>query len=262
MKFILVALGVWIFVWILIRSTPSNVITSSRCSSEAYITEYFGTCNKPHLYPEDESYTLHGVHEPVNNKQWEYNEQKTLLKYVKDGDRVLQLGGNIGASCITLSRSRHLERNTCVEPNDKIIPILKKNVAQHAKHVEIIHGIITGSSHPQYLDYGDGPNMWGGNTLKNNDKGQPVRQISLHRLEQHRTPYNILFADCEGCLPAFLREYPNHKWDAIIYEPDQGVDYSIVEEIAKNNGLQEGPSEPGVIAWVSPRGSDPARRDA
>ena len=53
--------------------------------------------------------------------------------------------------------------------------------------------------------------------------------------------FNVLFADCEGCLPEFLKEYKDHNWELIIFEKDNAnnVDYSIVETIAKRNNLQK-----------------------
>ena len=213
-------------------------------------------CKRPAIQVEPfiSEYTLHGVSDTIKNTDWELNEQKTLLKYVKDGDKILQLGGNIGASCITLDRERTLARNTCVEPNDDIVPILQKNVDTNANNVEVIHGIITNDVKNTYLHKGDGPNMWGANIIEEKDGGQLVNMVSLDKLEEDKPAFNVLFADCEGCLPKFMKEYHSHEWDAIIYEPDFGddVDYSIIQDIASINGLVEAEAHPGVVAWVKP----------
>jgi FkbM family methyltransferase len=188
----------------------------------------------------------------ISNKKWELNEQLGLIRYINSEDYVLQLGGNIGASCITVYKQCNPKRNVCVEPNNKLIPILTENINKHSKGIEIINGIITNSDKPNYLEYGEGPNLWGGNTLKKNKKAQLVKNIRLEDLEKEHQPFNVLFADCEGCLPIFLKEYHDHHWDLIIYEPDADVNYDIVEKIAKLNNLILCPTYPGLIIWAKP----------
>lgn len=176
----------------------------------------------------------------ISNRDWEVAEQITLGTYLKDGDRVLQLGGNIGGSCITASKMFNLTRNTCVEPNPKIISTLRRNVSDTNANVEIVDAAVTDSSKSLFLDEGtlNGPNSSGG-MVKESQSEIPVNKVPLRVLENKGKAYNVLFADCEGCLPSFLKEYSYHPWDLVIYEPDQDADYAFVERHLKGLGMKK-----------------------
>lgn len=75
------------------------------------------------------SYTLKTANGTISNHKWEFSEQKALATVLKDGDRLLQLGGNAGASCITADKVAKLSANVCVEPSTNILPILRDNIA-------------------------------------------------------------------------------------------------------------------------------------
>mgnify|MGYP001374106055 CR=1 FL=1 len=65
--------------------------------------------------------------EKIKNIDKEFSEQKLLSKYVKKDNNVLQLGGNIGSSCIYVDKILENDNiNICVEPHPKIIEIFKK----------------------------------------------------------------------------------------------------------------------------------------
>jgi hypothetical protein len=51
-----------------------------------------------HVMPEFELQDMTG--NIISSKSYEYDEQKLLCNYVHSGDHVLQLGANIGTSCI------------------------------------------------------------------------------------------------------------------------------------------------------------------
>ena len=52
--------------------------------------------------PKFKLYNLKG--KLIKNSKWEFKEQKLLNKYLKPSDNVLQLGGNIGTSCILVDK--------------------------------------------------------------------------------------------------------------------------------------------------------------
>lgn len=209
-----------------------------------------------------ETYTMDKVNfmllqtnnEYIKNTEWEYPEQKTLLKYVKDGDRVLQLGGNIGASCIAVSLQKDLEQNICVEPNNEIIDILRHNIKYNNvdDKITVINGIITSQNNDIYLQK-SGVNENSSTTFESNTEGQIVKNVSFEEINDIYGYMNVLFADCEGCLPSFLNEYPNHDWDVVIYEKDYDthVDYSVVERILTDKNLIN--VEEGFLnVWIKP----------
>ena len=90
----------------------------------------------------------------IKNTDWEYQEQKALMKYLSSDDKILQLGGNIGGSCIMASKIG-VKKNYCIEPNNKLINILEENKKINKVDFKIINGIISESKDPLYLDMGD-----------------------------------------------------------------------------------------------------------
>lgn len=175
----------------------------------------------------------------INNKKWEVNEQEELFKYLKPTDKILQLGGNIGASCI-LADKIGCKKNVCVEPNPKVAKFLKDNKKLTNSKFKIIEGVITDSKRNIYMELPNNTNnnQWG---IQTGTSGNfKCNKFKLKDIEKDGE-FNVLFADCEGCLPEFLKEYKDHKWELIIFEKDNAnnVDYSIVETIAKRNNLQK-----------------------
>ena len=70
-------------------------------------------------------FNLHDVNENlITNKDYELDEQILLYKYLDKNDSVLQLGANIGTSCILVDKVTE-GNNICVEPNLGLIPIFK-----------------------------------------------------------------------------------------------------------------------------------------
>lgn len=155
----------------------------------------------------------------VDNDKIEYPEQVALYKYVKKDDVVLQLGGNIGTSCILVDKIvSNKSSQMCVEPNYKIGKILLKNKEEHNAKFMIIDGIITEKSGAS-MNMTDENTSIGARVYFNSDKhSDKVNTISLYNLP----PFNVLFADCEGCLLQFLEEYHSFlsKIRLIIYERD------------------------------------------
>ena len=180
----------------------------------------------------------------IKNTEHEVREQEILCDTIRTGDRVLQLGGNIGASCITASKINKLDKNDCVEPQSNLIPILERNIKKNNSNSNIINGIVTESCINKSLSSNDGD---GGAYIDTNSSNKPsnVNCFSLYDIKP-KNGYTYLFADCEGCFPDFIKEYgeelskqPIHT---IVYEQDQGhrskndsEDYSIVNNFMEQN---------------------------
>ena len=204
---------------------------------------------KLYIPPNMPKYMLYDINgNLISNRDWEISEQVALYTHLQENDRVLQLGGNIGGSCITAGKSVRLSRNTCVEPNPDVLPTLRRNTA--GLGIEIVDGIITDSKDDMFVVNDNGPNFWGA-TVTTSKTGKKVNKIPLRSLETSDA-YNVLFADCEGCLPSFIREYPSHKWDLVIYEPDQGADYTYVAEHLRDQGMIKIQDRHHCIIWEHP----------
>lgn len=171
----------------------------------------------------------------IDNHDYEVDEQLALIRVLRKGDRVLQLGGNIGTSCITASIAAKLDTNVCVEPCKELYDILEKNSRDYA--VSAIHGVIGECTSVRLQNMDTANNHWGAFTSKDGS-GEETPCHSLNSIRPQRG-FSVLFADCEGCLPEFLEEYQNVLGDlrAIIYERDraESVNYEVVDDFLRRN---------------------------
>jgi FkbM family methyltransferase len=182
----------------------------------------------------------------IKNTSYEVSEQVNLQNVLRDGDAVLQLGGNIGTSCMFASKHKNLSKNVCVEPSSTILGTLKKNT--QGLGIDVFHGIIADTCENMSLQ-GAGAdtsnNDWGA-YVSTDGSGQSISCAPLTAVSPD-TGFDVLFADCEGCLPDFINTYkeeintkhPNLR--SVIYERDGGVDYSGVDNwLSENNFKCEG----------------------
>ena len=187
-------------------------------------------------------YTLRTLTGHVSNQDYEVDEQRELVKRVKDGDRILQLGGNIGTSCITAGKAAKLDSNVCVEPSLAVVSVLRQNVADHGSLAQVVEGIVAECPTPVSLQ-GVGQDMshndWGAHIVDSSE-GQPV---TCHSLQSVSPPdgFTILFADCEGCFDTFVQTYAaelgRHPLHTVIYEKDGQSDYAHVQKFVNEHGF-------------------------
>ena len=179
----------------------------------------------------------------IENTNWEYSEQQDIGEYLRPTDNVLQLGGNIGASCIYVDRLINTGNlNICVEPYHKIISTLEKNRKLTDANFQIINGVISDSTDLKLdVNKNESNNNFWGSSISNNGNvnitSYPLKTIKYY------DKINVLFADCEGCLEKFIDEYEwfLNQLRLILYEEDQPhkCDYSKIAKILVNNNFKE-----------------------
>jgi len=181
--------------------------------------------------PEFELYDAHGA--LISNTSFEYREQELLCEHVRKGDHVLQMGGNIGTSCILTDMLG--ARTYCVEPQQALLDTLARNC--RGSDVRIIPGVVD-AEHESVHVVGDGV---GAHT-------EGSGSVKAHRLTDILNPddLQVLFMDCEGCAPRFLQQYPVdslRSLRSIIYERDRlpSHEYDAMEaELSKSGWRCEG----------------------
>ena len=184
-------------------------------------------------------------------------ELGALCLHIEQEDRVLMMGANTGTSCLLaekwLGGPRH-RRLTCVEPNPALVSTLRRN--QHANDAKfgILPGIVKdGPCERTMLSSCDGnegrcdgtrvitaaapgsPEQRqlqsqhadrGSQQPGNNERATFVNCTSLHHAEGSLKggSATVVFADCEGCLPALLTKPHLERMSQlrlIVYEKDQ-----------------------------------------
>jgi FkbM family methyltransferase len=173
------------------------------------------------------------------NTTWglEVEEQLALQKYLKKTDFILQLGGNIGLSCIMADKILNNNKNICVEPHPKVIPVLEKNKEFTKSKFNIIKGAITKRTN---LKINDADRNFLGSTVQK-EGTHSIQSINLKNIPNIEE-VNVLFADCEGCLCGFFEEFPKFidQIRLIIFEQDQVhmCDYNKIKKILGDKGFK------------------------
>ena len=177
----------------------------------------------------------------IKNTAYEVFEQILLNKYIAPNDSVLQLGGNIGTSCILVDKLRDGGTNVCVEPNQGILRLLRKNKKKTNSRFVIVDGIVSRKQGMVVVE-SDDLNKWGSTVEKGSGsvKGTFVKTVDFDALD-NKYQFDVLFADCEGCLETFFDEYPNalKRIKKCIFEKDnpESCDYTKVFRVLKDSGF-------------------------
>ena len=236
----------------------------------------------PHFFEKD----MKG--QTLDNQKYEEEEQAEMWLHTQKGYKYIQLGGNVGTSCIMGDKimqkfEEELKKRGdklynsgkpgypnrkvqyCVEPVNAIKARLEQNQKDNGAMFTILNGIVgKDCSQVKIKDCPpeDANNCWGESTTtgpaKADVKYQKVNCIDMDKMTADYKP-NALFADCEGCMCSFLKDYPKFCPVAAIYEPDNvksdknpnGCDYGVVEAHLKNCGLTKRSDNrgPNVLVW-------------
>lgn len=190
----------------------------------------------------------------VDNDKYEYEEQTMLLSFLREGDHVLQIGGNIGTSCIAAAKfPNKLAANICVEPSNGNLPTLKANIKRNNVEdgVHVLEGIVAEQCDGMTIPIENDPmkndrplNVYG--TSQDVEKEQPVTCTSLNTLQKDYK-FNVIAADCEGCFDSFLQTYHSVLTDleVVIWERDHqqdngaGLKIKNGEQPPKDDGVQD-----------------------
>ena len=188
---------------------------------------------------------------------YEASERKLIRQFLREDDRVIELGGCIGVlSCLVNSRLRSRTHHLVVEANPQLIPLLKRHRELNKACFEIeecavstepevtfaIHRLMTHSG-----IFGQGA-----------ARRIRVRGRSLTELHDSHGPFNVLLIDVEGSELEVLRSSSNLllKYRLVIIElHNQRLRFEGVEEcrrILKSVGLERSSVINSVEAWIRP----------
>jgi FkbM family methyltransferase len=143
----------------------------------------------------------------VDIQRIEVREQRLATKYIEPEDCVLELGARYGSVSCTINQIlRNKSHQVVVEPDERVWDALETNRTTNACLFSIVKGFL--SRTPQSLE----------NLLKCNgyatssvvDLSSSIPFCLLNEIQNHYSipEFNVLIADCEGCLGRFLDEFP------------------------------------------------------
>ena len=158
--------------------------------------------------------------------KYEFLEQYLTNKWIKEDDIVLELGSRLGIVSLTInSRLKNKYNHVVIEPNKKIIDSLTYNKDSFGAKFQICTMVISKKSLKYIIEKDQLGNYTIENTEnpENTDKNNVIETIAPQKFfEQYKLKFNVLVADCEGCLEQFLNENETllEQLNLIIFEKD------------------------------------------
>jgi len=168
-------------------------------------------------------------HNKNENAEWELAE-----RYVKSDDIVLELGARFGSTSVVVNKIVNGSNIVCVEPDETTWETLERNKLVNNCDFNIIKGAI--SKNKLNLKFG------GYATFTYNDDNGNVNTFDLWDIQKEfNLKFNVLIADCEGCLSVFLEHYIDFfkQLRLVIVETDRAdtCNYQKLFDILNSNGL-------------------------
>jgi len=183
---------------------------------------------------------------PVNLNM-EFIEQLLVKKYIKDTDKVLELGARYGSVSITTNKKlQDKKSHYVVEPDKRVWECLENNMKMNNTDFNIIKGIV-GNEKCEVV--GDG---YATHTIKTEDT-----QTECFPLPN--VDFNVLIADCEGYLETFYDQYPElfDKLELVMFETDrpEACDYDKIIKGLLDRGFKQlekipEPNMPNMFHYV------------
>jgi FkbM family methyltransferase len=178
--------------------------------------------------------------EKIDHQNNEIDEQYQAYKFIKPEDVVLELGGRYGSVSVVINKLvNDKNSHVVIEPDENVLSALEKNKELNNCNFSICPKFISNKSKKIIYDgYGTRIEDSDNNEINNN------QQISYKEFtELYPQKFNVLVADCEGCLGEFLENMGNDFNDLtkVIYEEDQPhmCDYQKIKDKLINAGFVE-----------------------
>ncbi|WP_185968526.1 FkbM family methyltransferase [Paracoccus sp. M683] len=174
------------------------------------------------------------LRERLQSGQFEVSERALLTRFIRPGDRLLDLGAGSGLVSLTAARILGPQAVTAVEANPQMHQALRRNFRLNgADGIRLIKGAVVGADHP-----GDtatmhiNPGFWSGSVHPNPRLRSQPTEVPVRRLRQllRGSGATAIIMDIEGAEREVLRDpLPPHlrlvvvELHPVVYGPE-GMD--------------------------------------
>ena len=171
-------------------------------------------------------------------------EQYDIIKFLPKNSIVLELGARFGTvSCIINRKIANSLHQVSVEPDERVWNALEYNKKNNKCDFNIFKGVI--SERKKKLSKINDTDGYGTVTIDSDDLTleQSLNVISFTELEKkYNLKFNVLVADCEGCLGELLKDNPHlyTQLKMIFYEKDnpKQTNYNEIERNLVKHGFK------------------------
>lgn len=194
--------------------------------------ENFINVNDFKYYDESNNVIDHNFHE--------IDEQQMAIDYISPNDIILELGARYGTVSVIMAKIvQNNGKLVAVEIDKNVIDTLKKNRENNNVNFEICDSII--SNRNVNINY-DGYSTY----ISQNDNST-INNPSIISYNEFKKKYpynfNVLVADCEGCLEYFLEMMGDDikNYNKILFEEDQPhiCNYENIKNKLTNYGFKQ-----------------------
>jgi FkbM family methyltransferase len=178
----------------------------------------------------------------IDNLRNELKEQLLCYYFIEPNDVVLELGARFGTvSCIINKKLNNKNNQVSVEPDEEVWKILEQNIKNNDCKINIIKGAISNKklifNSKDYASYTEISNNC---NISNNCAKIDIPIYKLKDIQKKfNLKFNVLVADCEGCLENFFNEneFILSQLYKIIYEMDRNssCNYDNIKELLYKN---------------------------
>jgi FkbM family methyltransferase len=132
---------------------------------------------------------------------YEQTDLELILRYVRDGDTVLELGGGAGVTTALFAK-RTRRSVTLVEPDVRLFPLIAEQVRLNGGSIELIQGCLSPAADGDSVPFLIAEAPWFSSLFAESQPETPKREvlvpvIRLPELLEQRRP-SVLFVDIEG----------------------------------------------------------------
>jgi FkbM family methyltransferase len=173
----------------------------------------------------------------IDHHAVETDEQLMALDYIEPHDIILELGARYGTVSVLMAKVvGDKGKLVAVEIDKNVFNVLEDNRKRNNVNFEICNNII--SNKPVSINY-EGYGTHQKDTDINNDS--PLRISYDEFKKKYPYKFNVLVADCEGCLEYFLEMIGDdlQNYNKILFEADRSdsCDYNKIIKKLKDNGF-------------------------
>ena len=173
----------------------------------------------------------------IDCSKFEAVEQSLAKKYIQPNDVVLELGARYGSVSCTINSILHNPNNhVAVEPDERVWECLELNKINNNADFFIVKGCISKTKMSIRYDDREWRYQKYGTYCETDSLGEiPTYSLSEIKKTANINEFNVLIADCEGCLPLFILENMDilASLRLIIFEQDRDgvVDYNETKNL-------------------------------
>ena len=176
----------------------------------------------------------------IRNTNHEAHEQYVVHYFLAPVDKVIELGGGIGANSIQINmtlKGRAKSSHYVFEPQRILTDIIEQNRKLNSCKFNVIHGVLSKNQTSRVPKYNPDKKKWIFVRAGANENGPIVP--SVNKLPIIPT---AIVADCEGCLLQVLQDFPEilNKIRMVYVENDGGSDvFRGIRDILLARGMHQ-----------------------